>query len=461
MNCEISSNIKIYDPTSEVARWVHSELTLDNPDYVKKRRMNLSTYKTPKTVQLYKVVGNTLYLPYGTLSDVVRLVGKENCRSNFRTQEKVDYGANTIPLYDYQEIAVNEMMKAHYGILQSKAGSGKTQMGIAMIMRYSKRALWITHTKDLLNQSMERAKKYIPSNLIGTIVEGKANISEGVTFATVQTLSKMDLLELRDIWDLIIVDECHRCCTNANDVTMFEKVLNNLCARHKYGLSATVHRADGLIKGCFALLGNIKYIVPDEAIANRVMNVTVKPIGTDTKLSWDYLDSDGTIKWNRLIDLLVDDDTRCQQIVDNIDDRPTLVLSCRLEHLEKIRSMLPKEKYLQSVFISGKMNTKKGKAERENALQEMRQGTKQYLFATYSLAKEGLDIPRLEKLIMATPEKDYAVIVQSVGRVSRTCEGKQSPIVIDVVDSNIKTLVRKYKERCRIYKKENIRIESD
>lgn len=74
----------------------------------------------------------------------------------------------------------------------------------------------------------------------------------------------------------------------------------------------------------------------------------------------------------------------------------------------------------------------------------MRTGDKRYLFATYSLAKEGLDIPRLDRLYLATPQKDYAVVVQSVGRVARTFEGKQQPLVFDYVDS-IKSLIKSYK----------------
>ena len=32
-----------------------------------------------------------------------------------------------------------------------------------------------------------------------------------------------------------------------------------------------------------------------------------------------------------------------------------------------------------------------------------------------SLAKEGLDVPRLERLYLTTPQKDYAVVTQSIG----------------------------------------------
>jgi superfamily II DNA or RNA helicase len=113
---------------------------------------------------------------------------------------------------------------------------------------------------------------------------------------------------------------------------------------------------------------------------------------------------------------------------------------------------LPSDMRRQAVMISGKMTTKKGKAEREKAIEDMRTGNKKYLFATYSLAKEGLDIPCLERLYMATPQKDYAVITQSIGRIARAFEDKQDPICYDFVD-DIGYLVKSYKKRCTTYRK--------
>jgi superfamily II DNA or RNA helicase len=114
--------------------------------------------------------------------------------------------------------------------------------------------------------------------------------------------------------------------------------------------------------------------------------------------------------------------------------------------------MLPERMQPYAVMVSGKMTTKKGKAEREQAIADMRSGAKKYLFATYSLAKEGLDIPCLERLYMATPQKDYAVITQAIGRIARTSHGKADPIVYDFVD-DIQYLVKAYKKRCTTYRK--------
>ena len=454
MQVTISNNIRIKNPSAEIISWCQAHLKLNNPEYAKKVRMGFYLGNTPKHLFLYEVHGDEIVLPYGTLKQIQPMIKDALVQSDFKPVVSIDYG-QPIPLYPYQEKAVKMVKNSYYGIMVSKAGSGKTQMGIALIKEFGTRALWLTHTADLLNQSKERAERYMDSSLIGKITEGKVTIGKGVTFATVQTMCKLDLSQYKDMWDVVIVDECHRVAGTPTQMSMFAKVLNSLSARHKFGLSATVHRADGMIQATFALLGDVVYTVPDEAVADKVMQVGIKPIGTGVKISRECLNTDGTLNYARLINYLCEDMYRCTIIRNRIvgeSDKSCLILSDRLEHLEKLMYLLPPHLQEFAVMISGKMTSKKGKAEREQALEDMRTGKKKYLFATYSLAKEGLDIPCLERLLLATPQKDYAVITQSIGRIARTCEGKADPICYDFVD-DIGYLVKSYKKRCATYKK--------
>lgn len=454
MQVKISNSIVITNPSDDIKKWCETHLKLDNPEYAKKVRMGFWVGSTPKHLYLYEVQGNTWILPFGTLTDIFPMIRNSTLVDDFKTPTSIDYGA-PIPLYPYQENAVTVAHNAKYGILQSKAGSGKTQMGIALIKRFGRRALWLTHTADLLRQSKERAERYMDSRLIGTITEGKVNIGDGVTFATIQTMCKLDLARYKDLWDVIIVDECHRVAGTPTAITQFSKVLNSLSARHKYGLSATVHRADGMIVATYALLGNVVYTVPDEAIADKVMRVGIKPISTGVQIHSCCLNTDGTLNYAKLINYLCECFTRNAIIRDSLineSGKSCLILSDRLEHLENLIQLLPPAMKPYAVMISGKMTSKKGKAEREQAIEDMRTGKKKYLFATYSLAKEGLDIPCLDRLFLTTPQKDYAVITQSIGRIARTCEGKSEPICYDFVD-DIGYLVKSYRKRRTSYKK--------
>lgn len=454
MRLIVSNQLKIVNPSQELIGWCKKNLVLKNPDYARKARMNLWLGNTPEKLYLMQWDGDTLVLPYGCLNTVLSF-GDCEVINDLPTPTEVNFGCS-IPLYDYQHDAMAAMLSAYYGILQSPAGSGKTQIGIALACAIGRKTLWLTHTRDLLIQSKNRAEQYMDSALTGTITEGRVHIGKGITFATVQTMCNLDLDRYRDTWDCVIVDECHRVAGTPTAVTQFSKVLNALAARHKYGLSATVHRADGMITATYALLGKIAYQVPDEAVADKIMQVTVLPRPTNIGLSKEFLDTDGTIIYAKLVNYLVEDFCRNGLIVGDLmlnSNHYNLILSDRLAHLEYLMNHLPKQLRAQAVMVDGKMTSKKGKAKREQALADMRAGKKRYLFATYSLAKEGLDIPRLDRLYLTTPQKDYAVVAQSIGRIARTFEGKGEPIAYDYVDNGIQYLIRSYKKRCTTYRK--------
>ena len=450
----ISNVITIDNPSKELLKWCQANLKLRNPEYDTKLRMHFYLGKTPQYLYLYELRGDKLVLPFGVLRDIAKLVPLEDAFFQFQKAERVDYNCE-VPLYDYQQKAVEEVYWKQYGILQSAAGSGKTNMAIALIAKLGKRALFLVHTRDLLMQAKQRAEQYMNPSLLGTITEGKVNIGKGITFATVQTMCNLDLAQYKDYWDVIIVDECHRVSHSPTTVTQYGKVLNALAARHKYGLTATVHRADGLIKSTFALIGEVIYEVPREAVADKIMNVGICPIPTGVRATRKCLNTDGTLNYARMINYLCENEERNRLIVECITadrDKPGLILSGRLEQLETLMRMLPSDMQKDAVMVSGNMTTKLEKAAREQALVDMRSGAKKYLFATYPLAREGLDIPCLERLYMGSPQKDFSVITQSIGRIARIADGKADPVVYDFVDE-IPQLVKAYNKRCTTYRK--------
>lgn len=216
MLIEVSNTLTVENPTPEMVLWCKRNLTIPNPEYAKKSRMNLWLGNTPKVLSLYETRGTTLVLPFGTLRLLPKDISdKALFLSEFAAPVEVNFNAD-VPLYDYQETAVQAMVAAQYGILQSAAGSGKTQMGIALAARLGRRTLWLCHTLDLIKQSKERAKLYMSEDLMGTITEGKVNLGEGITFATIQTMCKLDLAQYRDYWDCIITDEVHRVSGSPN-----------------------------------------------------------------------------------------------------------------------------------------------------------------------------------------------------------------------------------------------------
>jgi superfamily II DNA or RNA helicase len=82
---------------------------------------------------------------------------------------------------------------------------------------------------------------------------------------------------------------------------------------------------------------------------------------------------------------------------------------------------------------------------------------KQIIFGTFSQAHEGLDIPTLDSLILATPKSD---IKQSIGRIMREGSTKQNaPHIWDIWDQ-WSILNSMYMKRRKVYKEGGFLVES-
>ena len=432
MKAIVGNEIRVIEPTSDFRKMVESELTVNNPDFARLKKMGKWTGGTPSTIRFYRTEGKDIILPFGCLKEYV-FKNIKDVEADFEQIENVIY-TQYVPLYEYQDKAVEEALAKRNGILVAPCGSGKTQMGLALARRISKPTLWITHTKDLMVQAEERAKSIfdLPKEAYGEIAEGKVNIGTHLTFSTVQTLARVNLDNLK--FGCVIVDECHHAVQSYKSTSMFAKVMNQISCRYKFGLTATPYRGDGLEKGMFALIGDICSIVDEKEVKEKTVPVYEKwynvPSSTN---SIDYCNGDGTLDYTKLITGLCNYEERNHFIGRTIVDieGSCLVLSDRLSQLETLMSFVSNFKNCDMVKAT---NTKKGKKERKEAIEKLKDGRIDCLFATYKLAKEGLDIPSLEHVVMASPIKDKSTVIQTAGRVARKAEGKTCGYVHDFID---------------------------
>lgn len=441
MEVIVSNKIVVKNPTSELLNYCRG-LRVANPEFHKKERMGLWLGNTPRDIVLYEKMGDTVMLPFGCLNYVWR---KYQDTSHFKRDisplRPVDYQSN-IKLYPYQEKVVNEAICKKNGIIVMPCGAGKTQTGLELINRIGGRTLWLTHTQDLLTQSMNRAKSVfgLDRSQYGTITGGKVNIGSAITFATVQTMCKIDLTDYKYAFDVVIVDECHKAIGSPTKCMQFYKVLSNLACRYKYGLTATPKRADGLEQTMFALLGNTIAEVDREAVADTTCPIKVQVVKTNYIPDEDIvLAGDGTLNYSKLVDDLVHNENRFDFILQTIKSlpkkQPLFVLANRVEYLERLCDAYNDSNVGIGVCLSGMGTSKSAKEQRRQTLTALNNGNIDCVFATYQLAKEGLDVPNLRYVVFATPEKDPTTVIQSVGRVGRKADGKEYGTVIDFEDN--------------------------
>lgn len=438
MYAVVSNNIKIYNPTQECRQRYSDMLTFANPEYIKKERMGFWTGNTPKVISLMVSDFDRIEIPFGLLYDVFE--HKEQYESIVNdvqiSENRVNYGSLIKP-YDYQEEAVQAALKGRNGVIVAPCASGKTQMGLEIIARLGLRALWLTHTGDLLKQSMNRAKAVfaIDPSTYGTITDGKVNIGASITFATVQTMCRMDLDTVRKEWDIIVVDEAHHVVGTPTKLQMFYKVISKLCARYKFGLTATPRRSDGLIACMYSLLGNKLYEVQKRQIKDNLCPVRVFIRDVDYMPDLGViLAPDGTLQYTSLINDLIESESRNKQIVQDIAKhsgrgKRGLVLTDRVQHVSTLYKALCAAG-MKCLMLYGSV----GKQKRKEALDALKNGEVDLIVATFALAKEGLDIPNLDNVFFTTPQKNETVVVQSAGRVARKAEGKEWGNVYDYVD---------------------------
>ena len=302
-----------------------------------------------------------------------------------------------------------------------------TVCALYIIAKLGRKALIVVHKDFLLNQWKERIDQFLPNAKVG-LIKAKACdvVGKDIVIGSLQSLSMKHYdPEILDRFGLICVDECHR--TGAE---VFSRVYKKINVRYSLGLSATVNRKDGLAKVFKWHIGDIIYK------GDKRKDVVQVLIENYDHSSQDYRREvhmyNGKINMSRMINNICEFkpriDLMTERIVEILDKEPQrkiLLLSDRRKHLEEIKSSLDAcDRQISNGFYYGGMKPNDLKISEE----------KQVLLATYAFCAEGLDVPKLDTLVLASPKSD---IIQSLGRILREKEKDRLhvPLVVDFVDS--------------------------
>jgi superfamily II DNA or RNA helicase len=319
-------------------------------------------------------------------------------------------------------------------------------MALSVIAHRKQPALIVVHTKELLEQWVQRIESFlgIPANQVGRIGGGRRIIGNKITVALVQTLYKCAEEAALYIGHLI-VDECHRTPSRT-----FTEAVSAFDCKYMLGLSATPWRRDKLSRLIYWYLGDLVHEIEKEELIDTgdVLPAQVVIRETDFR-PW----SDPSTEYVRMLSELTEDPERNMLIAQDVTEEARnggegvcLVLSDRKAHCEAIQGLLA-EMAVKSELLTGDLSN----AERKRVVEDLNAGKVKVLVATGQLIGEGFDCKELSTLFLATPIKFDGRLLQYLGRVLRPAPGKDRARVFDYVDKKVGVLVAAAKTRRRVY----------
>ncbi len=340
-------------------------------------------------------------------------------------------------LRDYQTAIVNKYIQhvqkpsapgggGGGGCLDVDPGKGKTVMALKIMSVLKVKTLVIVHKTFLMNQWLERIQQFLPGARVGRIQGQEVDVEDkDIVIGMLQSLSMKDYDErVFEGFGFSVFDECHHMSAE-----VFCRCMMKVTTRYTLGLSGTMTRKDGLTKVFIMFLGEIVHKEKSSTQANVVVKSIQIYIPDDefNALETDYR---GNPKFSTMITKLCKCEPRSDFILGVLENELRTSPDQQVMILAHNKSLLS---YMYDAIVE--RNVAGCGANVGYYLGGMKDAdlkaseSKKIIIATYAMASEGLDIPSLTTLIMATPKTD---VCQSVGRILRAKHA--SPLVIDFVD---------------------------
>ena len=393
---------------------------------------------------------------------------------------------------EYQPEIIRQAMERRQGMIVLPCGGGKTMSGIGAALSSGEATLILVHTEDLLEQWVGaiRFLSGTSPRVIGGGTHDYRPLAPG-EFAVAMVQSVQPNLEdyqgVLDSVGFLLVDECHRAPAD-----LFAQVINRCQGRYRIGLSATPNRADGYGFLISALIGPTIFRLPRGAVDLIEWGYLRQPLVLP--VASGFAPSERSAEWTFSCPECSQDRRRAKRATQTIGaeaDKAAFLagrLSCQRSgrksvrcdyrfsgkdpiHLGKlilsqvlteaaldpgrvnvismlvsdgvesgrlaltltnrkdgVRALVARQKEL-GVRVRGATSETEA---RGAVISSSRAGRHRSLVAT-QLADEGLDVPALDLVVMASGGRHDGTAQQRLGRICRP-EGEAIPLYFDIVD---------------------------
>ena len=344
-----------------------------------------------------------------------------------------------------EEVYLKNAYEKGGGIISIRCGGGKTVLALHIISVLKKKTIVVVHKDFLMTQWRDRILEFLPGAKIGKIQQDTIDIEgKDIVLAMVQSLSMKEYGDdVFNSFGLAVFDECHHL-----GAEVFSKSMRKVASKYMLGLSATPKRKDGLSKVFEWFMNDIVYLQKKKNEDYAEVQL-IECNFTDEKYNKVELTFRKEPCMPKMINNICNYYPRTQLIVQTVkkyhdEKRSILILSDRREHLNLLEDMI---KDFSSIgFYVGGM--------KPDQLRESQE--KDIILATFSMASEGMDIPKLDTVFLASPKSD---VEQSVGRIFRkkACDRSFHPVIVDIQDT-FSMFQKQCEKRITLYHKSNFTI---
>lgn len=317
-------------------------------------------------------------------------------------------------LRDHQLGAVRAAQRATRGVFHHVTGAGKTEVIVALTEVYPTKWLILVHKKDLLYQVAKRFA-WRTGERIGIFGDGRADLSRRITVAMFQSVHaglrarSKPLRRFLESVHGVMVDECH--VVPAGTFWKVTQACKN--AFYRFGFSGTPFaRSDRKSLYVVAALGPIIHRASAEKLIEsgwiakpriQLTPVTHKP--KETYGTWDAVYKARIVRnadRNRVVGIIAQQATK-----------PCFLFVKALEHGKLLEKQLRADG-LRVEFVWGEKKT----PQRQAAIRRMLHGDVDVLICNV-IFQEGIDVPELRSIIIASGGKSAIMVLQNTGRGTR------------------------------------------
>ncbi len=349
------------------------------------------------------------------------------------SEERVDVRPNVMQQDALLALDLARAEGARRAVVISATGTGKTILSALDVRAVApKRMLFLAHREQILDRTIQEYRRVLggPASDFGKLTGSAKDYHRRYVFATIQTLSQPHVIGdvASNAFDYVIVDEAHR----AGSAT-YRRVIEHLTPEFLLGMTATPERTDG-----FNVFELFHYCVPYEIRLNHALKAEMLSPFHYYGVSDITYDDGRTTSDETDLRLLITPE-RVRFLVEVLEKygqarvAPCGLIFCsRKEEARALSAALNTHRLngrpLRTVALTGDDSI----PVREERVAELQAGDLDYLL-TVDIFNEGVDIPRVNQVVMLRQTQSAIVFVQQLGRGLRLAEGKDYLVVIDVI----------------------------